>query len=63
MALSALRGALQVGHLLVPFRRRSAAQVWPRQEELLAAHVDLRLEDAGDVGVVVVRHAAIDEER
>ena len=44
-------GVVQVSHLRVPLRSLRAAQVWPREERLVAAHLDLGLKGVGEVGV------------
>ena len=45
-------GVVEVGDLLVPVLGARAAQVRPRHERLLAAHLELRLEGVGEVGLV-----------
>ena len=48
-------GVVEVGHLLVPLRGPRAAQVRPRHEGAVASHLELGLEDVGDVGLPLFR--------
>ena len=44
-------GVVEIGHLLVPLRGPRSAQVRPRHEGAVASHLDLGLEDVGEVGL------------
>ena len=54
-------GVVKIGDLLVPLGGLRATQVRPRHKGMVAAHLDLGLEGVGDVGLVLVRRAVVDE--
>ena len=53
---------VEIGHLLVPILGPRAAQVGPGHEGALAADLDLGLEGTGEIRVVPVRAAPVDQE-
>ena len=59
-----LRGVrvVEIGHLLVPVLGPRAAQVGPGHEGMLATDLDLGLEGMGEIRVVPVRAAPVDQE-
>ena len=55
-------GVVEVGDPIVPVAGVRAAQVRPRHEALLGAHLDLGLEGVGPVRLGLVRRAPVDQE-